>query len=296
MSPADRVRFGDFEADLRTGELWRAGARIRIQDLPFRLLAALLERPDELVTRAELGQRLWGGETFVDFEAGLNTAVAKLREALQDDDAEIIQTIPKRGYRIAVAGRSREREGLAAAPDGHVRAADGRGSSGEASPAIEAPRRRTFWLATVASLAVLAASSFWFFSRSAPVRVAVVLFDNETGREDFDRLAQTLTDSVVLKLGGDSRLAVIGNAAILRTDRPFRDLQAIRKEVGADFIIIGQVQEKAAGYRVMTHLIRAKDDAHVWVKETLFATGGEISLERDVIEPLADAVTSAKVL
>ena len=124
----------------------------------------------------------------------------------------------------------------------------------------------------------------------------MVLFDNETGREDFDRLAQTLTDSVVLKLGGDSRLAVIGNAAILRTDRPFRDLQAIRKEVGADFIIIGQVQQKADGYRVMTHLIRAKDDAHVWVKETLFATGAETALERDVIEPLADAMTKAKVL
>ena len=74
--------------------------------------------------------------------------------------------------------------------------------------------------------------------------MAVVLFDNETGREDFDRLAQTLTDSVVLKLGGDSALAVIGNAAILRTDRPFRDLKAIRREVGADLIVIGQLQHE----------------------------------------------------
>ena len=128
------------------------------------------------------------------------------------------------------------------------------------------------------------------------VSIATVVPLALTGREEFDRLAQTLTDSVVLKLGGDSRLAVIGNAAILRTDRPFRDLQAIRAAVGADFIIIGQVQEKAAGYRVMTHLIRAKDDAHVWVKETLFATGAEPALERDVIEPLADAVAKVKVL
>ncbi|HEX5216671.1 MAG TPA: winged helix-turn-helix domain-containing protein [Vicinamibacterales bacterium] len=276
MSPADRVRFGEFEADLRTGELWRAGTIVRIQDLPFRLLGALLERPGELVTRAELGQRLWGGDTFVDFEAGLNTAVAKLREALQDDDAQIVQTVPKRGYRMA-----------AAVVDAAVPAI---------VPQEGRPSRRGFAVAALAAIPVLALASFFFFSRPLPVRVAVVLFDNETGREEFDRLAQTLTDSVVLKLGGDSRLAVIGNAAILRTDRPFRDLQAIRAAVGADLIIIGQVQEKAAGYRVMTHLIRAKDDAHVWVKETLFTSGAEPALERDVIEPLADAVAKAKVL
>jgi DNA-binding winged helix-turn-helix (wHTH) protein/TolB-like protein len=288
MSPADRVRFGDFEADLRTGELWRRGALVRIQDLPFRLLGVLLERPGELVTRAELGQRLWGGDTFVDFEAGLNTAVAKLREALQDDDAQIIQTIPKRGYRIATAVR-----------DGRTPSSEPASAPAETSrPAEAAPRssRRALVVAALTAITVLGAASYWFLTRPVPVRVAVVLFDNETGREDFDRLAQTLTDSVVLKLGGDSRLAVIGNAAILRTDRPFRDLQAIRTAVGADFIIIGQVQQKADGYRVMTHLIRAKDDAHVWVKETLFATGVETALERDVIEPLADAVTRAKVL
>src|SRR5262252_2821230 len=97
-----RVRFGAFEIDLDSGELWRDGAAVPLQDLPFRLLAALLERPGEVVTRAELTTRLWGSETFVDAAAGLNTAVAKLREAL-DDHAEqprFIETAPKRGYRF----------------------------------------------------------------------------------------------------------------------------------------------------------------------------------------------------
>ncbi len=99
---SSRVRFSEFEADLRAGELWRNGERVRVQDLPFRLLAALVERPGELVTRAELGQRLWGGDTFVEFDAGLNTAVAKLREALGDsaDTPRLLETIPKRGYRL----------------------------------------------------------------------------------------------------------------------------------------------------------------------------------------------------
>ena len=97
-----RVAFGPFEADPASGELWRDGVVVPLQDLPFRLLAALLERPGELITRAELTTRLWGTDTFVDAAAGLNTAVAKLRDAL-DDHAErpvFIETIPKRGYRF----------------------------------------------------------------------------------------------------------------------------------------------------------------------------------------------------
>src|SRR5437762_1076895 len=97
-----RVRFGSFQADLGSGELWRDGVAVPLQDLPFRLLAALVERPGDVVTRAELTARLWGSESFVGAAAGLNTAVSKLREAL-DDDAErpkFIETVPKRGYRF----------------------------------------------------------------------------------------------------------------------------------------------------------------------------------------------------
>src|SRR5436190_19228260 len=99
---SDIVRFGDFEADVKSGELRREGRPIVIQDLPFRLLVALLERPGEVVTRAELAARLWGADTFVDSGAGLNTAVAKLREAFADDAERPvwIETIPKRGYRF----------------------------------------------------------------------------------------------------------------------------------------------------------------------------------------------------
>lgn len=274
--------FAEFEADVRAGELRRAGQRVRIQDLPFRLLAALLERPGELVTRAELVQRLWGGETFVDFEAGLNTAVGKLREAL-GDSAEVprlIETVPKRGYRLLVA----------VTPAGD-------GADVAPAPALrDAPARRASarWMGVAAGLAVLlvlvTASAYWWPTGGPATRVAVVLFDNETGREEFDRLAQMLTDSIVLRLGGDRRLAVIGNSSILRTDRPFRDLKAIRDTVAADFIVIGQVQRKADGYRVLTHLIRAADEAHVWIKETLFASGAEPTLEREVVEAVAQAV------
>jgi DNA-binding winged helix-turn-helix (wHTH) protein len=97
-----KVRFGPFEADLRTGELWREGSRIALQDKPFQLLTALLERPGDLVTREQLHKRLWPESVFTDFEHGLNKAVNKLRRALDDarEDSRYVETLPRRGYRL----------------------------------------------------------------------------------------------------------------------------------------------------------------------------------------------------
>ncbi|MGH9794064.1 MAG: winged helix-turn-helix domain-containing protein [Candidatus Acidiferrales bacterium] len=99
---ARRARFGDFEADLRSGELHKHGIRLKLQDQPFRVLALLLERPGDLVTREELRQKLWPVETFVDFDTGLNNAVKKLRDVLSDsaEEPRYIETLPRRGYRF----------------------------------------------------------------------------------------------------------------------------------------------------------------------------------------------------
>jgi DNA-binding winged helix-turn-helix (wHTH) protein len=96
------LRFGPYEADLATGELKKDGARVSLQDKPFQILALLLRRPGELVTREELRAQLWPADTFVDFEHGLNTAVKKLRQALDDsaEEPRYVETLPKRGYRF----------------------------------------------------------------------------------------------------------------------------------------------------------------------------------------------------
>lgn len=97
-----RLRFGPFEVDLSTRELWKSGVRVKIGGQPFEILAALLERPGQLVTREQLRKRIWSEDTFVDFSHGLNAAVNKLREALCDsaDDPRYIETLPRRGYRF----------------------------------------------------------------------------------------------------------------------------------------------------------------------------------------------------
>lgn len=102
VESSTRTAFGLFEADLQTGELWKAGRRIKLQTQPFNVLAALLERPGEVITREELQLRVWGRDTIVDFDHSLATAINKIREALGDsaDNPRFVETLARRGYRF----------------------------------------------------------------------------------------------------------------------------------------------------------------------------------------------------
>ena len=116
-------RFGVFEVDLRAGELQKAGRKVKLQEQPFQVLALLLERAGEVVTREDIQKKLWTGDTFVDFEHGLNIAINKIREALGDsaDSPRFVETLPKRGYRFiapVVALESPQPEAIAPAAGG----------------------------------------------------------------------------------------------------------------------------------------------------------------------------------
>jgi DNA-binding winged helix-turn-helix (wHTH) protein len=121
---ANVVRFDVFEVDLRAQELYKAGRKIKLQIQPFQVLAMMLERPGEVVTREEMQKRLWPADTFVDFDHSVNTAIKKLRQALGDDKNKprFVETLPKRGYRF-LAGVKRPASSAAiaetrvAAPD-----------------------------------------------------------------------------------------------------------------------------------------------------------------------------------
>src|ERR1700719_4427376 len=108
------VRFGLFELDLDSRELRKSGVRIKLQEQPFVILALLVERRGAIVTREELLRKLWPGDTFVDFDLSLNSAVKKLRQALNDDSGNprFVETLYRRGYRfiapVSTAGRERE--------------------------------------------------------------------------------------------------------------------------------------------------------------------------------------------
>src|SRR6516162_930164 len=102
VASARIVRFGVFEVDLKACELRKHGYRLKLSEQPFQVLATLLERPGEVVTREEMRSRLWAGDTFVDFDHGLNNAVMRVREVLLDssEHPRYVETLPRRGYRF----------------------------------------------------------------------------------------------------------------------------------------------------------------------------------------------------
>ena len=161
------VRFGTFELDLAAGELRKNGARVRLQDQPFQLLAALAARPGEVVTREELKDKLWPADTYVDFDRSLNTAASKLRDALGDSatSPRFIETLPRRGYRFlaSVEGVGE----LAAGGDGSSTVAIDSPADGRARAASDVPPRErelvrrlrlTWSLVAIAALAALVVS------------------------------------------------------------------------------------------------------------------------------------------
>src|SRR6202035_1319770 len=111
-----RVRFDAFEVDMHSGEVRKHGIRLKLHRQPFQVLTLLLEHPGDLVTREELRQKLWPGDTFVDFDTGLNSAVKKLRDALSDSagDPRCIETLPRRAYRFTAEFEKGEPSGSAA--------------------------------------------------------------------------------------------------------------------------------------------------------------------------------------
>src|SRR5438477_1462462 len=109
-SSGRRVHFGQFEMDVKTGELRKDGTKVRLQEQPLQILQILLEHPGELVARDELRKRVWPTDTFVDFDHGINNAIKRLRESLGDtgETPRYIETLPRRGYRFVQNVESRE--------------------------------------------------------------------------------------------------------------------------------------------------------------------------------------------
>ncbi len=271
------IGFGEFEFDAVSGEVRRGSACVRLEPQPARVLAVLVERAGDVVTRAELQQRIWGGETFVDFEHGLNYCIAQIRTALGESASEprFIETLPRRGYRFIAAVR------VPAAADTVVRRS-------RRSVLIGAMA-----VAVAAGLAWALMASRHPAARGTPLRLAVVPFDNETGNADYDRLAQSLTDATVARLAADpDRLAVIGNAAVLREARQRRDLRVIGTSLDVGHVVLGQVQEIDGRLRITAHLIRVKDQTHLWARRFEPSAEDRPQMDRQVAEAVAGAVAT----
>ena len=206
---ASRFRFGLFEADSDSGELHKSGIRIRLQAQPFRVLLCLLERPGELVTREEMQQRLWGGDTIVDFDHSLGTAINKLREALGDsaENPRFIETLARRGYRfiapVTPAGAQHdERFALVADLDAAAHALAAHDVAANAAAIPPASGRTPFRFAVIAlSALALLAAGILIGSRlrapyTAPPLLTQITFSGRVSPGDplFESFPGTATD------------------------------------------------------------------------------------------------------
>ena len=167
------LQFGVFEVHLQTGELRKSGLRIKLQEQPFQILALLLERPGEVITREELRQRLWPSDTFVDFDHSLNSAIKKLRQALGDDsdNPRFVETLPRRGYRIIVPVKG-------GVPSSGLPAAEVPPATPPESSAGKNLLKRTGVIAGVVVLALICVA-FWRSQPQPPTVTNIVQITND---------------------------------------------------------------------------------------------------------------------
>ncbi len=166
VSPAeDLIRFGLFELDLKAGQLSRNGTKLRLPQQPLQVLAVLLERPGEILTREELRQRLWSSDVFVDFDHGLNKSIQKLRDALGDSatSPRYIETIPRVGYRFIAPVRNGARP-----LEPEVAMKIDRPTPTPAAPAAAGKRRARWWLLAAGAFTVFAIFAVYLSSSHHP--------------------------------------------------------------------------------------------------------------------------------
>ncbi|HEV3469364.1 MAG TPA: winged helix-turn-helix domain-containing protein [Pyrinomonadaceae bacterium] len=273
MSPAPNaeqpVRFGPFELRVKSGEVRRAdGTTVRLPPQPFRVLLALVENAGQVITREELRRLVWGDETVVDFDKGLNFCVRQIREALGDDaqSPRYIETLPRRGYRLIAP--------VAPAPAEPVRD-DPAGRPAAEPPGRPRPRRSGV-AAALAALSILSLVSFVLWRqagrRAAPaggkVLMAVLPFENLSGDPSQDYFSDGLTEEVISRLGGlrPERLGVIARTTALTYRKTEKDVRQIGRELGVAYVLEGGVRREAGRVRITAQLIQVSDQTHLWAE------------------------------
>lgn len=249
-----RLRFGDFEFDKETGELWEAGAEIRLQPQPARVLAILVARHGELLTREALQQHVWGENTVVDFEQGLNWCIRRLRETLHDTpvDSKFIQTVPRRGYRFVA-----EVTGLA--------------PIAQTSISVPWRQRRNAVLAASIVLLVGVLSGMMLTHSHRNVTVLVLPFDNlsvERGGPAYeDIVSAELTSGLARR--DPARLSVIDPMTARKFKNTHECIIKIGNQLGADYVLVGDVQQSNRAVKVDAQLFRVSTNRQVWATEEI---------------------------
>jgi TolB-like protein/lipoprotein NlpI len=259
-SPSRLARFGNFELDLRVGELRRQGLRIRLPEQPFQILAMLLECPGEIVTREAIRERLWSHDTVVEFEHSINTAVKRLREALGDsaERPRFVETLARRGYRFL-------------APVEWIHPASPRGEPTLAVPPVPTPAEMPEESPRTAHPARREKS------------LAVAYFENLAGEKEDEYFRDGITEDIIIELSKISELWVLSRSSVLAyRDKPTTASQ-IGRQLGASYVLEGSLRRAGSRLRITAQLVETSTERSVWAErydrqlEDVFAIQDEIA-------------------
>src|SRR5215469_8875091 len=310
-----RLQFGPFVADFRARELLRDGKRIRLQDKPMRLLAALTVNPGEVVSREHLQKQLWPDDTFVDFETGLNTAVRKLREALADnpENPQYVETIPKHGYRFLAEVRKNGTNGGSFDAEKPSPVAPTNTSLGKRTIAslvetvAEYRRTKRLWVVVAAALALGGLAlvleqlnilrvpgpherTFGASGASSIHSLAVLPLQNLSADPSQEYFSDGMTDALITDLAQISSLKVISRTSSMNYKQTNKSLTEIARELNVDGIIEGTVQRSGDRVRITAQLIYGPSDKHLWANSYERDVRDVFALQREVTEDIAHHV------
>jgi TolB-like protein len=287
---ASRLRFGVFEIDPGNGELRKRGLLLKLHPQPAKVLILLASRPNELVTREELKNALWGHDTFVDFEQGLNSCVRQIRTLLSDepDNPRFIQTIPRRGYRFIAPVASEDRPPLAAVLPPPI-------------PAAANHKTLLLWITGVVLVAAAITTALYVgHKRASPpvatpaekVMLAVLPFTNISPDSKREYLADGLTEETIAQLGSlqPERLGVIARTSAMKYKGARVAVDQIGKELDVDYVLEGSIRTEGDRVRVTAQLIRVKDQTHLWARSYEQSSSGILTMQQEVASAIANEI------
>jgi TolB-like protein/DNA-binding winged helix-turn-helix (wHTH) protein/Flp pilus assembly protein TadD len=303
-SAPETIRFREFELNVAAYELRRNGQAVRLERQPMDLLILLVEQRGQLVTRADIVDRLWGKDVFVDVETGVHTAVRKIRQALRDsaDAPTFVETVAGKGYRFVAPVDVMARGAAAPAPArAESRQAPATAQAPVApGPVARAPVSSRYAAALVGGVVVLglmAAFAAWRWTGDhaawARVTLAVLPFENLTGDAELRYLADGLTDEAIASLGqmNPERVAVIGRQSMMvYRGNAAKSLAEIGRELGADYLLESSLRAEGRRFRITTKLIRARDQVQVWSQSYDREPTSMLSLQSELSAAIAEQI------
>jgi TolB-like protein/DNA-binding winged helix-turn-helix (wHTH) protein/Tfp pilus assembly protein PilF len=269
--PQSVIRFGLFELDLKAGQLSRNGSKLPLPQQPLQVLAVLLERPGEIVTREELRQRLWASDVFVDFDHGLNKSIQKLRDALGDSatSPRYIQTIPRVGYSFIAPVRNGIRP-LESEPELEIP----RKAPGPAETANQAPKTKTVsrlwrWIGLASLVLILIGSIAVSVGgrRSLPPRihsVTVLPLQNLSPDPNTQYFADGMTEGLTTELSAIPEIQVISDSSLTPVKGGPESPGEIARKLGVDAIIQGSVSHAKDKVSLDIRLFDGRSDRQLW--------------------------------